>query len=115
MNHDYEYLNNSLLSGCTSHRDREVCKRYAEHLINAESAKWISVNDRLPANKTFVLAAWMDDDPPVSAYYCTNRGRKEADWYDSQTFEVLAFCGDGDESTHWMPLPNPPKERKENT
>jgi hypothetical protein len=63
---------------------------------------WISVKDRLPENTGYVLA-WCEEEGAISAYYW-----KEKDCWQSliaslQRTIVL-------DVTHWMPLPDPPKE-----
>lgn len=55
--------------------------------------KWIPVTERLPENGKYVLAYSADYD------YTTVEARHK--------FEVFQI-------THWMPLPEPPKEEKEN-
>ncbi len=67
--------------------------------------KWISVDDRLPGDWDQVLAwhDWLSSDPQ------------------DQPFIIASQCGgrwytDTDEEhgdvTHWMPLPEPPKEEE---
>lgn len=76
------------------------------HMADARSyimyGEWISVNDRLPKNEDWVLAygdgkfcmAFVDQDDQ----WCT-----EADEYDGYIENVNWV-------THWMPLPEAPKE-----
>lgn len=55
---------------------------------------WISVKDRLPEDASDVLIVWAD-------------GVSEACYFDE------TWCRDGRRLlsvTHWMPLPEPPKE-----
>lgn len=69
----------------------------------AAQPQWISVKERLPEVGTWCL--WMyPTGPEVNQY----EGKLDDDtmlfhrsWYDSD-----------DEVTHWMPLPEPPKEEK---
>lgn len=74
---------------------------------NEKSSRWISVEERLPeADKRYGGYEYSaellvyDGLRRRAAYYCHTSGV----WYDSRyeddTFEV----------THWMPLPEPPKE-----
>lgn len=53
--------------------------------------RWISVKERLPEDGKYVLAYSADDD------YMTVEARHKFD-----AFQI----------THWMPLPEPPKEEK---
>ena len=55
-------------------------------------AEWISVKDRLPDNGTKVLTQF-------------DYGAMEASWYDSKYYQPF-----WNRATHWMPLPEPPKE-----
>ncbi len=61
--------------------------------------EWISVNDRLPKcdkyGEAYVLVC-MDDEFIATTTYVENDG-----------FELWEDSG---EVTHWMPLPEPPKE-----
>lgn len=66
--------------------------------------KWISVEDRLPEPFVSVLV-YMPEElpcPPVHEGYRTRDGR----WYSAY------FIRDLDQVTHWMPLPQPPKEEE---
>ncbi len=62
--------------------------------------KWISVKDRLPKKGVRVLL--YDYDEVVVGYLISSVYRHcfKACQFDEQFFHV----------THWMPLPNPPKE-----
>ena len=71
-------------------------------------SNWISVDDRLPDTKEYVLVAdWYSGDNygMVKAYY-------NSVWFiDKDSVDV---CGNavadlGFNPTHWMPLPDPPK------
>ena len=59
---------------------------------------WISVNDRLPKSNTMVLVFV--------------RGYADIGWYDGEHDEWRTgmITLDNSEITHWMPLPEPPKE-----
>lgn len=98
------------------------------------AAGWISVNDRLPTpapgksdsvivackrahapTRTFVFAAEY-----ANAYQLQSRDEKEmfvTGWYlagldiSGEFYEVYEpVCGEGDEVTHWMPMPNAPAD-----
>lgn len=68
---------------------------------NAKKPEWISVKDRLPDKKCEAYLCSLDS--------CLFPG--------SQYISIRAFCDDGEWEangtvTHWMPLPEPPKEEK---
>lgn len=64
---------------------------------------WISVKDRLPERADDYLVYFDDGFITTTSYTADENG--EMDW------ELWAGSG---EPTHWMPLPEPPKEREEN-
>ena len=65
-------------------------------------AEWVSVADRLPEPETEVLARCRYKDAwHILACYVSKR------WYD-QWYTIVA--GQWVKVTHWMPLPEPPKE-----
>ena len=65
--------------------------------------KWIPVSERLPQNFVSVLGYMTDagDFPPVRECYTVGNA-----------FFFPALC-DKHPVSHWMPLPEPPKEEKE--
>ena len=75
-----------------------ILENYAEALYNAGYRKqeWISVDDRLPENLSYIIVC--DKYGNVGEAYCYGEGWFE--WIDS---EERVFV------THWMPLPEPPK------
>lgn len=78
-------------------------------LIDAEikrnkSGKWISIKDRLPDDNTDVLIfTKFDDETRHDTPYVRQAKYKEKCWYD---VDVNTASG----ITHWMPLPELPKE-----
>lgn len=88
--------------------------------------EWISVKDRLPEERVLVNVAWINRNPPP--YYANIKDIPFSgsavfyndNWYwDSTTcIDLLAEYGSNEfdlvdkdvEITHWMPLPEPPKE-----
>ncbi len=90
--------------------------------------KWISVNDRLPNDYGAVLVTWGNRNPEwyyahikdtpfvgVAHFYPKT---KRWYWYSAVTEDYLSEYGDSEfdrvdksiDITHWMPLPEPPKE-----
>ena len=68
--------------------------------------KWISVEDELPEPETVVLAAF--DDGEICTLWQEWKNMTEAD-----KFEYAATDWHLQHVTHWMPLPEPPKEGKD--
>lgn len=73
-------------------------------------SEWISVKERLPQGKGECLVVY-DLNPKIDmtefGKFLNDRGKMEQ-----------GFCSDGDiwvNVTHWMPLPEPPKEKPEST
>ena len=68
-------------------------------LLEAAQPKWISVEERLP-------------DEPGEVLACVY-GRICIAWYSNRCFETpsgMVFYACENAVTHWMPLPEPPKE-----
>lgn len=76
--------------------------------LNAAQPGWISVKERLPEAKVAVLGyglrhrAYPDTDPFPATHVVYTRGEDEG-WFTFWNQEYVAV-------THWMPLPEPPKE-----
>ena len=64
--------------------------------------EWISVKDRLPKDSGYVLCCYDDSVPWVSMFHIT-RGL---------FVEVGETISDSARPTHWMPLPEKPKEEE---
>lgn len=62
---------------------------------------WISVEDELPPMDTMVLISWFGEDIEPEKDYMT--------YDEDQGIDYWANYNSGDEPTHWMPLPEPPK------
>lgn len=54
---------------------------------------WVKVDERLPTESTHVLATFKNGDIEINWF-------EGGDWWGTDR---------GDEPTHWMPLPEPPK------
>lgn len=88
--------------------DRKEANRQAADMLeklaaerDAKKPEWISVKDRLPDKKCEAYLCSLDS--------CLFPG--------SQYISIRAFCDDGKWEangtvTHWMPLPEPPKEEE---
>ena len=69
-------------------------------------SKWISVKDRLPEDKRLTLYWHINFGPSVGFYDPTHK-KNGYHWWSTK------FGDNADASvTHWMPLPEPPKEDK---
>lgn len=66
--------------------------------------RWISVEERLPEPETEVMVAFDD-----GAVWCLWQNWQNDDC-DPFTYSVDTFDGPTHDVTHWMPLPEPPKE-----
>ena len=79
-----------------THSVKAACKKAFIAGYKAAAPQWISVKDRLPEDASDVLIAWAD-------------GVSEACFCDE------TWCREGRRLlwvTHWMPLPEPPKEEE---
>jgi len=63
--------------------------------------RWISVEERMPESSTRALVMRFD--------YVTNTPFYDLLWFDKDEWWNRRFSGDY-AVTHWMPLPEPPKE-----
>lgn len=82
----------------------ELHQRVRELEKELEAAKksdeWISVKERLPENKGRYIVYMRGQEPFVS-------------WFDGDMFRTQSTVPIEYPATHWMPLPEPPKEMKE--
>lgn len=68
--------------------------------------EWISVNDRLPEQYKYVLAVFSNEEMVVACVFDYDedvahwRAQIDMGWESDMDFDP----------THWMPLPEPPKE-----
>lgn len=81
--------------------------KWMEAIKNSQASRWISMNDHLPDDSELVMLF-----APAGTYV-------NFDWYDfgiyhkaSNSFFHIGFplSAQCPTSTHWMPLPEPPKE-----
>lgn len=67
---------------------------------------WIPVTERLPEKTQYVLVRYNNNDMVVASWF---DGDEDIRFWRAMTDE--GWCADCDtEPTHWMPLPEPPKE-----
>ena len=74
--------------------------RPIEDALQARIPQWISVKDRLPENDEMKLITLWDCNSMRMAYYY------EQELWICNGVDVTGFV------THWMPLPEPPKENE---
>lgn len=88
-------------AGCTNTQSElAVGREVVEFLL--EKPQWISVKERLPETGKVVLAAM-----PKGTVTLGGIRKKTQAW---DVFLDMAICTA--EPTHWMPLPEPPKEER---
>lgn len=89
----------TLLKSAERVNAEEVAKNL-ESIIN-DGRRWISVKERLPENEVSVIAFCTEDN---HAWYAFRRGGLW--WRPGDRVSIKIFGT----VTHWMPLPEPPKE-----
>lgn len=62
-------------------------------------SEWIPVTERLPENGKYVLCFCRAN------IICVLRRDKDGDWYENPAHVYMSSF-----VTHWMPIPEPPKE-----
>lgn len=72
--------------------------------------EWISVDERLPPQTVYVLVAKFDCRPKVQMYFVTIASMIGKCWYDDRDEYEITQNGKYGQVTHWMPLPEPPKD-----
>jgi hypothetical protein len=97
----------------TAQQANGLCQQLINHEKRIAELKkaWISVEDNLPAEYKFVLC-WFEGRSEVMQIMWETPSFEE-------TFKPFPYWIDGDERftpdwqeiTHWMPLPDPPKDR----
>ena len=74
--------------------------------VDVRPVKWIPVTERLPEKMQYVLVRYQNNDMAVASWF---GGDEHIRFWRAMTDE--GWCADCDtEPTHWMPLPEPPKE-----
>lgn len=90
----------------------ETVLEYAENLQTTDVVQeWISVDDRLPDNKEYdwVLAQVVEDNGFMHIPTVMEYRQSKNDWF-GETYGWLSDHNGVFTVTHWMPLPEPPKE-----
>lgn len=78
----------------------------AAEILRTRKPKWVSVEDRMPKIGEFVLVCFKNNDMAVAKIFA----------HDENFIFWRALTDEGweadcdNEPTHWMPLPEPPKE-----
>lgn len=76
--------------------------------LEAQVPKWISVEERLPENKQMVIGFTPCDGYMFVGYYREEQNWKQ--WYIVTAMRSTKYVTK--KVTHWMPLPEPPKEEE---
>ena len=76
--------------------------------LEAQVPRWISVKERLPENKQMVIGFTPCDGYMFVGYYVDDQKWKQ--WYIVTAMRSTKYMTK--KVTHWMPLPEPPKEEK---
>ena len=92
----------------SSHTAEDIAERLIEEeLVTGTNVggKWIPVDERLPNTFGEFIVCVQNAD-----------GRRFSDYADFDPYvkkwKTGLFCGEHDKVTHWMPLPEPPKEEQ---
>lgn len=74
--------------------------------LESRMPRWIPVTERLPEKRKYVLVRYKNNDMAVACWF---DGDKDILFWRAMTDE--GWCSDCDtDPTHWIPLPEPPKE-----
>lgn len=104
--------------GAALYDDRQLCRAAAD-MLEQDAQGWISVKDRLPEHgKNVLLIAYGWKDTRVYIGRLEHMS-PETSWLTGITSKESEWCIEGwsylkePVVTHWMPLPEPPKEDEE--
>lgn len=105
------YEHSCAIHGCAILREAEELAASMGRAFNEETVKkmigapeWIPVSERLPEPMEWALCRCADKNMRVLRY-----DNVMDDW-DFAVFETHLYAYDDGFVTHWMPLPEPPKE-----
>ena len=68
--------------------------------------EWIRVEDELPETDVDVLVMFGKNEPPCQGVMMGHRSYRSRDWVIRNSYGSTTTT----KITHWMPLPDPPKE-----
>lgn len=74
-------------------------------------SEWISVKDRLPENNKVVLV-YVHDTTICGTHRFMTGSCDKGFWFLGVHLDCLSFPHNEYNVTHWMPLPDPPKEEE---
>ena len=97
------------LTTCTECRARSTADLLIANGVTVQ--EWISVKDRLPDNKEYdwVLAQVVEDNGFMHIPTVMEYRQSKNDWFE-ETYGWISEHNGAFTVTHWMPLPEPPKE-----
>ena len=106
---DCEFCND--IDGCVHRRKEIIADRLIANGVTVQ--EWISVEDRLPDNKEhdWVLAQVVEDNGYMHIPRVMEYRQLRNDWFE-ETYGWLSEHNGLFSVTHWMPLPEPPKDAK---
>ena len=81
------------------YEDRQLCRAAADLLEQDAKTGWISVKDRLPEYGRYLVTVAKDDGDVIAHTAAYN----DLGWWMHSNVGKI---------THWMPLPEPPKEEE---
>lgn len=71
-------------------------------------SEWIKIEDKKPPNNIYVLIAKYDGRPKVKMFFISIASRINDAWINDHNGELMESKYGS--VTHWMPLPDVPKE-----
>lgn len=69
--------------------------------------EWISVKDRLPDKACY---CFVYDDLPRAEYYAKYNKKDGFYYFENEEGDYVPYKETNAKVTHWMPLPEPPKD-----
>ena len=97
--------------GCTSNREKIDALEYIQQLEEAAQPKWISVEESLPDDDVDVIVYIASKKENVDSVIAITQYTHSMHGYNIEGWcSPWQYCFWDREVTHWMPLPEPPKE-----
>ena len=109
---------NAICNFCEHFKNKDACEKHKKEVIadnmiahGVTVQEWIPVTERLPDNKEhdWVLAQVVEDNGYMHIPKVMEYRKALNDWYE-ETYGWLSKHNGAFSVTHWMPLPEPPKE-----